>query len=76
MNKICAVILAFPVTMAIGMSLFMVQGAIHQHYVHIEKFEPAYVRWEKATSYTDRGKAIDDMLDAMDEGNDFLWFTK
>ena len=59
---------------------FIVQGALHKAYVHIAKFNPAAARCDalqndlSLLSIEPRGKCIEEMFAAMDEGNDFLWF--
>lgn len=69
------------VTLA-ALCLFVVQGVIHKGYVHLARFDPASERCNAmhgdlaTASMGPRGKCIDEMLAAMAEGNDFLWFLR
>ena len=62
--------------------VFMMQAAIHKGYVNYTRFNPAADRCDKmhgdlaASTIVPRGRCLDEMLAAMDEGNDFFWFLK
>ena len=60
--------------------VFVGQVAIHKMYIHRVKFDPAADRCNamngdlSPSTLGPRGRCIDEMFAAMDEGNDMFWF--